>query len=195
LKRAGLFEFKGTWRDPQTSNLRSMRAGFKPAPTNCEPNYSELFPPAPIFIPYSEFRNPHSAFAFLCPQHPPFPSERILTFFSALSLRSLAPLHFPEIRSMFIAWRPCPARGQSRGSRHDEARILSSVRAESARGCADGPARTAPLCGREAIFHRNFATRRSCLPTTALSPGHKKRHLNRGQVEKSVDRDSKGFLR
>jgi hypothetical protein len=93
------------------------------------------------------------------------------------SFTSLAPLHFPEIRSMSIDWRPCPARGQGRASRHDEARILSSVRAESALRCADGPAWTAPLCGKEVTFHRIFATRRSCLQTTALSPGHKKRHL------------------
>ena len=80
-------------------------------------------------------------------------------------------------QKMSIAWRPCPARGQGRASRQDEARVLSSVRAETALGCADGNAFAASFCGREVIFHRIFATRRSCLQTTALSPGHKKSHL------------------
>jgi len=79
---------------------------------------------------------------------------------------------------MSIAWRPCPARGHGRGSRHDEAVILSSAGAETALGCADGQAFTAFLCGREVIFHRIFSTRRSCLPTTAVPPGLKKRCLN-----------------
>jgi hypothetical protein len=33
------------------------------------------------------------------------------------------------------------------------------------------------LCKRKEIFHRIFATRRSCLQTMALPPGHKKSYL------------------
>ena len=65
----------------------------------------------------------------------------------------LAPFHFSEIKKESIAWRPCPARVQGRGSQQDKARILSSVRAEADLWGADGPAYTASLCGREAIFH------------------------------------------
>lgn len=89
----------------------------------------------------------------------------------------LAPFHFSEIKKESIAWRPCPARVQGRGSQQDKARILSSVRAEADLWGADGPAYTASLCGREAIFHRISDPRRSCLRTTALLPGRKRRHL------------------
>jgi len=61
-----------------------------------------------------------------------------------------ASLHFPEIRSMSINWKPCPARWQGRGCW--QSKILSSILAETAIGCADGPAFTASLYGRDESF-------------------------------------------
>jgi hypothetical protein len=77
------------------------------------------------------------------------------------------------IGKSIISW-PCPARVQSCVSRHDEARILSSVRAESDLSGADGLSFPASLCGGKAIFHWISDSHRSCLRATALHPGHDK---------------------
>jgi hypothetical protein len=85
-----------------------------------------------------------------------------------------APLHFPKMKGKSKTCWPSPARVQSRGSRHDEARILSSVRAETGLWGADDLSSPASLCGRKAIFHRISDSRRSCLRATALHPGREK---------------------